>query len=462
MRALPVIAIFDIGKTNKKIFLFDEHYAIVFEETITLKETTDEDGFPCEDVTGLTEWVTETFHRLLSMREFMIRGINFTAYGASFVHLDIGLQPFLPLYNYLKPYPASLQEGFYKKYGSKSKLSLETASPVLGNLNSGMQLFYLKHKKPELFNAIKWSLHLPQYISFILSKKLCSEITSIGCHTSLWNFKKNAYHRWVKSEGIQKKLPPLCNEEEPGRINFKKKRIIAGNGLHDSSSALVPYLISFNYPFVLISTGTWCISLNPFNYSPLTPGELKDDCLCYLSYSGKPVKASRIFAGNEHEQMTKKLSAHFHKPLNYYSSVEYDAAIISRLKSQKHLIPRTKKLGMVGASVFSARKLSSFANYEQAYHQLIYDIVELQKKSTQLVIKETEVKRIFVDGGFSKNQVYMFLLAAAFNEMEVYAASVSQASAIGAALVLHNHWNKKPLPRNILELKYYSPSSIAV
>ena len=84
-----------------------------------------------------------------------------------------------------------------------------------------------------------------------------------------WNFKKNAYHRWVKSEDIQKKLPPLCKEEEPQSISLKKKRIVAGNGLHDSSAALVPYLISFNYPFVLISTGTWCISLNPFNHSPL-------------------------------------------------------------------------------------------------------------------------------------------------------------------------------------------------
>ena len=160
--------------------------------------------------------------------------------------------------------------------------------------------------------------------------------------------------------------------------------------------------------------------------------------------------------------MTKKLSAHFHKPSNYYSSVEYDAEIITDLKNKKHLIPQTKKPGMAGLSVFSERKLSSFANYEQAYHQLIYDIVVLQKKSTQLVIKGTEVKRIFVDGGFSKNQVYMFLLAAAFNEMEVYAASVSQASAIGAALVMHNHWNKNPLPRNIIDLKYYSPSSITV
>ena len=57
-----------------------------------------------------------------------------------------------------------------------------------------------------------------------------------------------------------------------------------GIGLHDSSAALIPYLMNFKEPFVLISTGTWCISLNPFNEAPLTKEELKSDCLSYMSY----------------------------------------------------------------------------------------------------------------------------------------------------------------------------------
>ena len=42
MRATPVIAIFDVGKTNKKLFLFDENYKIVFERSARFTETTDE------------------------------------------------------------------------------------------------------------------------------------------------------------------------------------------------------------------------------------------------------------------------------------------------------------------------------------------------------------------------------------------------------------------------------------
>ena len=66
------------------------------------------------------------------------------------------------------------------------------------------------------------------------------------------------------------------------------------------------------------------------------------------------------------------------------------------------------------------------------------------------------MKRIFVDGGFSKNAIYMYLLAEAFPAIEVYAASVAQASALGAALAIHPHWNTKPLPPGIIDLKLYS------
>jgi glycerol kinase len=41
---LPVIAVFDIGKTNKKLILFDEQLKIVFEHAAQFAEIKDEDG----------------------------------------------------------------------------------------------------------------------------------------------------------------------------------------------------------------------------------------------------------------------------------------------------------------------------------------------------------------------------------------------------------------------------------
>ena len=49
----------------------------------------------------------------------------------------------------------------------------------------------------------------------------------------------------------------------------------------------------------------------------------------------------------------------------------------------------------------------------------------------------------------------MHLLAMAFPEMEVYAASVAQATAMGAALAIHSDWNTLPVPADMVKLKYY-------
>ena len=84
------------------------------------------------------------------------------------------------------------------------------------------------------------------------------------------------------------------------------------------------------------------------------------------------------------------------------------------------------------------------------------DIFSMQSASTGLVLKNSDVKRIFVDGGFSKNSIYMNLLAAAFPQMEVFGATIAQSTSMGAALAIHKQWNTLPVPRDIIDLKYYA------
>ena len=473
---MNVIAILDIGKTNKKLFLFDEHYKIVREQSSSFDATLDEDGESCENLAQLTEWVFQSLAGLSALPEYTIRAINFSAYGASFVNIGEDGKPITPLYNYLKPFPEELKKKFYDTYGGEVTLSMLTASPVLGSLNSGMQLYRLKEQQPELFSRIKYSLHLPQYLSFLLTGQACSEITSIGCHTNLWNFSQSHYHEWVYREGIIDKMAPILPSTSVLPLLPGFGEGIAGIGLHDSSAAIIPYLESFREPFVLISTGTWCISMNPFNDSPLTVAELQKDCLCYMSYQGSPVKASRLFAGYEHEQQVRRLADHFHTSAAYAAGMDFDPEMVEALRARE-VTGATATGGGTGsgdgataatapgaggtttagvkASVFGQRELGAFSSFEQAYHRLMMDIMEQQVASTQLVLEGTEVKRIFVDGGFGKNQVYMHLLAAAFPEIEVFAASVPQATAMGAALAIHPHWNSRFLPGDIIELKFY-------
>jgi sugar (pentulose or hexulose) kinase len=385
------------------------------------------------------------------MKIFDVKALNYSAYGASFVHIDKNGDPVTPLYSYLKPYPDELKEKFYHIYGDETKISVATASPVLGNLNAGMQLYRLKCMQNTLFERIRYSLHLPQYLSYLATGKAYSDITSIGCHTGLWNFEKKDYHDWVYAEKIDEKLAPLFPSNETVELRIHGKRIRAGIGLHDSSVALIPYLASFSESFVLISTGTWCISLNPFNNEPLTAAELKEDCVCYIGYNGRPVKASRLFAGNEHEQQVKILSEHFHVDADHYKTIVFAAAFIN-----KNITDTEVAVAGLHASHFSKRNLDNFSTYAEAYHTLLYDIIQQQKFSTALVQGNQKTTHIFVDGGFAKNPVYMNLLAAAFPGMKVFAASVSQATALGAALAIHPCWNSKPVPKDMIGLEYYS------
>jgi len=455
MSEIPVIAVFDVGKTNKKLFLFNENYQIVFEKSARFTETVDEDGFPCENLESLRLSVFDSLSEIFRMKEYRVKAVNFSAYGASFVYLDEHGKAVAPLYNYLKPYPGELSEKFYARYGGEEKFSTETASPTLGSLNSGLQLYRLKHEKPELFKQIKHALHLPQYLSFLLSGQFYSDMTSIGCHTAMWDFTSDRYHEWIQREGIALKLPPVVPANTTLPALFPGNSYKVGTGLHDSSAAMIPYLVNFSEPFILISTGTWCISLNPFNQSALTADELKKDCLFYIQYNGKHVKSSRLFSGSEHEQQAKRIAAHFNQDVIKFRNLAFDHEIINHLKKTQ---AQSSSGSFAKESVFATRDLSTFSSDVEAYHQLMLDLVCLQFDSTQLVLKETPVKRIFVDGGFSKNSVFMNLLAAVFPGIEVFAASMAQASAVGAALCIHKEWNTRPVPHDIIQLKYYSAS----
>jgi sugar (pentulose or hexulose) kinase len=403
----PAYLIFDVGKTNKKWLLFDPQGQVLLQESTVLPESQDEDGFPCEDLSALSSWVLNTYRKIIGREELKINGIHFAAYGASWVHLNQEGRPITPLYNYLKPFPEKLKDKFLKTYfnNNQNNFAVETASPFLGMLNSGLQLYWLKYEKPSLFKEIKNSLHLPQFLSFLLCGKKMSEYTSIGCHTGLWNPQTDNYHLWVHEENIETKLAPISTNIVVGST---LEGIPVGIGLHDSSSALIPYLKNNPEPFLLISTGTWCININPWNAAPLIVEELKQDCVAYLQFNGKPVKASRIFLGKEHEEETQKIASIFSVSPDFYKSKTF--------YENKDLL--------------------------LAYENLMEKISRKLIAAIQLVLTPN-IKTIYVDGGFSVNPFLLEHLKNAFPNREVQALDFAQATSLGAFLSLKEELDRK-------------------
>ena len=116
-----VTIVFDIGKTNKKFFLFDKNYKEVVRKYTELPLTADEDGYPTEDLPALQNWIKENFNAILDDDNFEVKAINFSTYGASFVHLDQKGNVLTPLYNYTKPMDQDILDLFYEKHGQQTE-----------------------------------------------------------------------------------------------------------------------------------------------------------------------------------------------------------------------------------------------------------------------------------------------------------------------------------------------------
>jgi sugar (pentulose or hexulose) kinase len=134
--------------------------------------------------------------------------------------------------------------------------------------------------------------------------------------------------------------------------------------------------------------------------------------------------------------------------------MSFNPHIINRFQETKEALSQGD-MDFSKESAFTKSDLSQFTSGEEAYHQLILDLVLQQVRSTGLLLKDAPVKRLFVDGGFSQNEIYMNLLAAFFPELEVFTASIPQATAIGTALCIHKAWNNGSLPDNLITLKHY-------
>ncbi|MBU2929903.1 FGGY family carbohydrate kinase [Winogradskyella psychrotolerans] len=433
-----VIAVFDMGKTNKKLFLFDKDFNVVYKNSVRFEECVDDDNDPCDDIEAIENWIQGEIKAIQEQKEFNIKAINFSTHGATLVYLDKDGKRITPLYNYLKPLDLDFTP-FYEANGGIEEFSRKTASPAYGMLNSGLQMYWLKQEKPHYWKQVETILHYPQYLSYIFSNKITADFTSLGAHTAIWDFDAMQYHDWLAKEGIT--LP----EPKPGKnaalATVNGQEIAIGKGLHDSSSSIIPLLEEHensNNEFILLSTGTWIICMNPFSKETLTTDQLKNDCLCFMTPDKKQIKSSMQFLGRVHEVNAIALSEHFGVEKNHYLELKLNKPLCSEiLGNNEHLFfPNDIAEDFVG----DLSQVKKFDNYESAYYQLIFEISKrVHEGINRILDKENNLKDVYISGGFNKNDIFVEYLNQLMPEQKIQFPKGENASALGAALLMKDY-----------------------
>lgn len=189
-----------------------------------------------------------------------------------------------------------------------------TGSPALPvGLNLGLQLYHLERSAgrwPKDLKIVLW----PQYWAWRLSGVLATEVTSLGCHTDLWDPLNRQYSGLAQRRGWVARFPEIRQAFEPlgtlagdwaGRTGLPAScRVYCG--LHDSNAALVAARghARLSEDMTVLSTGTWFVAMRslpknaPVDLSRVPAGR---DCLVNADILAQPVPSARFMGGRELE-----------------------------------------------------------------------------------------------------------------------------------------------------------------
>ena len=176
------IAVIDIGKTNVKLALVD--LQSLTEIAVVTRPNTVRPGppYPHYDTQGHWEFLLKSlgqFHRA-----HRIDAISITTHGACAVLLDRNGGLAAPILDYEHSYPDEIVAA----YDAIKPDFAQTGSPKLsGGLNIGAQLHWQFATDPTLKNRAQTIVTYPQYWGFRLTGVTATDVTSLGCHTDLWN-----------------------------------------------------------------------------------------------------------------------------------------------------------------------------------------------------------------------------------------------------------------------------------
>ncbi|MBX5151375.1 carbohydrate kinase [Rhizobium lentis] len=302
------IAVLDIGKTNAKVVVLDSatgaEIAVLKRPNIAVKQG----PYPHYDIEALWAFALDALKSLA--REPGYDAISITTHGAAAALLDRNGALAMPVIDYEHEYPEAIRDA----YTALRPSFAETFSPRLAmGLNVGAQLHYQKSVFPQQFAAVETILTYAQYWAARLTGVAANELTSLGCHTDLWNPRSGTYSSLVDQLGIRALMAPIRSAfdalgpvlpEVAAELGLSAP-VPVYCGIHDSNASLLPHLVHREAPFAVVSTGTWVISFGVGG--DLDHLDANRDTLANVDAYGRAVPSSRFMGGREFEMLSAEI-----------------------------------------------------------------------------------------------------------------------------------------------------------
>lgn len=299
------VAVIDIGKTNAKLALVD--LTDLSELAVTTRPNRVLPGPPWPHFDTEGHWA----FLLTGLRDFHARhgisAISITTHGACAALLarDGGLAA--PILDYEHPGPDAMGA----EYDAIRPPFIETGSPRLGmGLNIGAQLFWQFATDPGLAMRTHRIVTYPQYWGHRLTGVAATDVTSLGCHTDLWNPHEGCLSSLADTLEIGDKIAPA---RKSGDVLGAILPDIATHtglppetpvycGIHDSNASLLPHILGNAQPFSVVSTGTWVVAMAVGGRDVVLDPD--KDVLINVNAFGAPVPSARFMGGREHDLAT--------------------------------------------------------------------------------------------------------------------------------------------------------------
>ncbi|NTT84975.1 FGGY-family carbohydrate kinase [Tabrizicola fusiformis] len=304
--AVKHVAVIDIGKTNAKLALVEA--GTLREVAVVTRPNTVRPGppWPHFDVEG--HWDFFLHHLAAFHAAHGVDAISVTTHGASAVLLDAAGGLAAPMLDYEHSGPDDLAT----EYDAIRPAFAETGSARLpGGLNLGAQLFWLLRTDPGLRDRVAQVLTYPGYWGWRLTGQMACDVTSLGCHTDLWEPATGRFSALVARLGLTDKMAP---PRRPGEVLGRLRPEVAAQtglaadtpvtvGIHDSNASLLPHVLGRSAPFSVVSTGTWVVAM-AMGADPVTLDPARD-VLVNVNALGQPVPSARFMGGREFEMIAQ-------------------------------------------------------------------------------------------------------------------------------------------------------------